>query len=86
MKSLLVLLVLAMATPAAAQCYDRFGNVGPCSPSVDPRPTVTDQYGQVYPRDPGSGVVVNPQDGRVYAPAGPHGYVDTRTGQYVPVN
>ncbi len=86
MKPFLVLLVLAMATPAAAQCYDRYGLPVPCSPGVDPRTTVTDQYGRVYPRDPGSGIAVNPQDGRVYVPAGPRGYVDTRTGQYIPTN
>ena len=84
MRSILVLLLLALASPAAAQCRDRFGAEVTCSPTVDRRTTVTDQYGQVYPRDPASGIVVNPQDGRVYTPAGPRGYVDTRTGQYVP--
>jgi hypothetical protein len=44
-----------------------------------------DNYGRTYtaPAVP-HGPVVEPQTGTVYAPAGPNGYVNTRTGQFIP--
>ena len=53
---------------------------------VDPpvNPIVTGTSGQVYSRDPGSGNITNTQNGSVAVPAGPNGYTDTRTGQFMP--
>ena len=39
--------------------------------------------GTLYSRD-GNGNLTSGRDGRVLTPAGPHGYIDTRTGQFVP--
>lgn len=46
---------------------------------------MVDNYGRNYtgaptPQTP----VTDPQTGTVYAPAGPNGYVNTRTGQFIP--
>lgn len=40
--------------------------------------------GEHYPSS-GNGYV-NPRDGRFYAPAGPSGVVDTKTGQFIPIH
>jgi len=46
---------------------------------------MVDNYGRTYtgPAVP-QGPIVEPQTGTVYAPAGPNGYVNTRTGQFIP--
>ena len=46
---------------------------------------MVDNYGRTYtgapvPQTP----VTDPQTGTVYAPAGPSGYVNTQTGQFIP--
>lgn len=43
-----------------------------------------DQNGNFYA--PGAGGELIGSDGRVLTPAGPNGYIDTRTGQYIPAN
>ena len=46
---------------------------------------MVDNYGRAYTGTPvPQAPVVEPQTGTVYAPAGPNGYVNTQTGQFIP--
>ena len=56
------------------------------APTSRPRASlgVTTSYGEVF-MPSGTGFV-GTRDGTYYAPSGPNGVIDTRTGQYIPVN
>mgnify|MGYP001172763248 CR=1 FL=1 len=46
---------------------------------------MVDNYGHTYTGAPvPQAPITDPQTGTVYAPAGPNGYVNTRTGQFIP--
>lgn len=49
-------------------------------------PGAVDDQGGVFARDPGSGNLIDTRSGSVFVPAGPNGYIDTRTGQFHPAN
>lgn len=67
--------------PSRERDGDRYGTFTRVNPDVS-----VDSYGGTFARDRGTGVMVDPRDGRVFAPAGPNGYIDTRTGQFYPAN
>jgi len=67
--------------PSRYRGGDRYGTFVRVSPDVS-----VDSFGGTFSRDRQSGVMVDPRDGRVFVPAGPNGYIDTRAGQFHPAN
>jgi len=80
-RIILALAFLSLAALAFAQQQDQPGTVFIPNGGGG----MVDSYGRTYtgapvPQTP----VTDPQTGTVYAPAGPNGYVNTQTGQFIP--